>query len=95
MDGHVLEPRVHHEAEQQAERAYDKAAHEERAAGDSQEIDLTQIGDDEVRFATAMLLRGGRGGQRWNGEHRKARETTEHVLHQISRVWEGQKKSPS
>ena len=65
MHGHVLEPRVDHESEQQAEAADEEAAEEKRAALDAEEFDLTEIRDDEVRFAARLA--GLRDGSRDRG----------------------------
>src|SRR6202035_4968526 len=63
VDGQVLQLHVGRQAEEHLQQADEEAAHQELAAGQTQEGDGAQVGQDELRLAG----RGGRGGEEGGG----------------------------
>jgi hypothetical protein len=69
MHGHVLEGRVHHQPEAQAQRRDDQADHQQRAAvGPVEEIDRAEVGKLQVGLASLDGERRNRSQDR-NRQH--------------------------
>ncbi len=56
VHGHVLEPRVDRETEQESEGADHQPADEERAAGNAEKRHRIQVRNDEIGFTAGGLL---------------------------------------
>ena len=80
MHRQVLQLRERHETEDEAERANDDAAHQQRAPVDAHEVDRRQIRQHEVRFAARFRRRRAFGRLRGQcgTRHRRQRHRDQH-----------------
>ena len=85
MHRQVLELREDGQAEQQAQRADDQAAHQQRAPVDAAEVDRRQVRQHQVRFA-ARFLRDSRGGGCGRLRQQRPRSVAEAAIAASSRI---------